>query len=57
VDEYVLSAVGRLDESKTLLRVEELYDTLSHMALLVKRPSAFMTARPSRGLLSEFGVI
>src|SRR5262245_43613268 len=34
VDEHVLAAVGRLDESETLLGIEELYGTCGHHGLL-----------------------
>src|SRR5436190_18992815 len=38
MDEYVLSAIGRLNEAKTLLRIEELDCTLSHVWPPLKTP-------------------
>jgi hypothetical protein len=57
MDEYVISAIGGLDESKALLGIEKLHDTLSHIWPPFKRQSASTATRPSRGLQSEFGVV
>src|SRR5207244_1119422 len=57
VDEHVLSAVGRLDESEALLVVEKLHGTFSHLWPPVKTPIGAMAARPSRSPQSDFGVV
>jgi hypothetical protein len=38
MDEDVLSAIGRLDESEPFLRIEELHGTLSHIWPPLKTP-------------------
>jgi hypothetical protein len=57
MDEYVISAIGGLDESEALLGIKKLDDTLSHSWPPMKRQSASTAARPSRSLQSEFGVV
>src|SRR5262249_39657447 len=50
VDEYVRSAIGRLNEAKTLLRIEKLDFTPSHIRSPLKRRSASKSRAPSRRL-------
>jgi hypothetical protein len=57
MDEYVITAIRRLDETKTLLGIEKFHGTLWHSAPPLRKRHPAWLGCASRSLASEFNVV